>query len=401
MSYQTFITSDGKEFITADNKIFTVKVEVELKKDDSGKLVVTNINEKNENLSLIKKELIEPIKDYFESHFFIGISPASELCLNALGAGQKIADLPKRKNQINHNTKYEVMKNDDGSKRIISLVNKNTRISLEISDIEKITGNNKTAKKLFIFALIKANKQAIYNGELTKDHISFSLKELVEIGFYKALNSARKGFKSGMDTLTSMKIKGSLKKSNTKKIEIESLEVLFTGAKINKNQCYIFFNTRINWNFLLQYFTILPKYYFKLSNKASDLIYYIFYLARQNVNNIEKNGYFTISLRAIQHKLQLPNENGLNNPQRDIKDAIENAIEQIEEEHAKYYKNTELSILPVYNEKDSIIDYLENGYLKIGLTGNLAKKFIEINKIKTKKIETIKKIKNPEKTNNQ
>jgi hypothetical protein len=286
------------------------------------------------------------------------------------------------------------MKNENGNKRIISLTNKNTKISLEISDIEKLTGNNKTAKKLFVFALIKANEQAIYNGELTKDHISFSLKELVEIGFYKVLNSARKGFKSGMDTLTSMKIKGSLKKSNTKKIEIESLEVLFTGAKISKNQCYIFFNTRINWNFLLQYFTILPKYYFKLSNKASDLIYYIFYLARQNAKNIEKNGYFTISLRAIQHKLQLPNENGINNPQRDIKDAIENAIEQIEEEHAKYYKNTELSILPVYNKKDSITDYLENGYLKIGLTGDFAKKFIEINQIKNEKIQAIKKVKN-------
>ena len=390
MSHQTFITSDGKEFVTADGKPFKVEVEVELKKDDSGKLVVTNINEKNKNLSSIKKELAKSIKNYF----CVGNSPTSILCLDTLSAGQNIADLPERKNQINHNTKYEVMKNEDGSRRIISLVNKNSKISLEISDIEKLTGNNKTAKKLFVFAIIKANEQAIYNGELTKDHISFSLKELVEIGFYKALNSARKGFKSGMDTLTSMKIKGSLKKSNTKKIEIESLEVLFTGAKINKNQCYIFFNTRINWNFLLQYFTILPKYYFKLSNKASDLIYYIFYLARQHATNIEKNGYFTISLRAIQHKLQLPNENGLNNPQRDIKDAIENAIEQIEEEHAKYYKNTELTILPVYNEEDSITDYLENGYLRIGLTGDFAKKFTEINQIKTEKIKAIKKIKN-------
>lgn len=377
MNQDTFCTSDGKNLISSDGRILII--EVKLQEDDSGRFFVKSVRER----------FILTEKEGSSNYFYIGNSSASNLCFDALNAGQNIADLPRRKKQINRNTVYEVMKNQEGNRRIINLSNKNAKISLELSDIEKLTGNNKTAKKLFVFTLIKANEQVIHNGGLTRDYISFSLEELVEIGFYKVLNSARTGFKSGMDTLTSMKIKGSLKSTKTKRIEIESLEVLFTGARINRGQCYVFFNSRINWNFLSQYFTILPKYYFKLSNKASDLIYYIFYLARQHTKQIEKNGYFTISLRAVQHKLQLPNEKESNNPQRDIKDVIENAIEEIEQEHSKYYKNTEFSILPVYNEAGSIADYLESGYLKIGLAGDFSRKFVEISKRKMKKTKDL------------
>lgn len=67
--------------------------------------------------------------------------------MDVLGAGKNVAYLPKRKKQINHNTLYEIMKNQYGSKRIINLINKNTEISLEISGIERLIGNNKTAKR--------------------------------------------------------------------------------------------------------------------------------------------------------------------------------------------------------------------------------------------------------------
>lgn len=116
-------------------------------------------------------------------------------------------------------------------------------VTIELADIEKVIGSNNPTKKLFVLSLIKANEQAIHNGQLTKDYISFPLQELVDIGFYKSSNSARAGFFKGADILTSLKIKG---------------EVLFTGARIEKGQCYIFFNPYISWGFLTQYFTILP-----------------------------------------------------------------------------------------------------------------------------------------------
>ncbi len=333
---------------------------------------------------------ITAVKAQQESNFYnVPDSTASNLILETLGAGENIADLPARKKQINHNTTYEVL--EDGRKRQVSLVNPKAKVTIELADIDKLTGSNKPAKKLFVLSLIKANEQAIFDGQLTKDYISFPLQELIDIGFYKTPQSARTGFKAGMDALTSLKIKGHIQQTKKKGSSIDALEVLFTGARIERGQCTIYFNERISWSFIAQYFTILPRYYFRLPNRASDLLYYIFYLARQHTRDIEERGYFTIGFRAIQHRLQLPSEIGNTRPQQTIKQPIEDAIEELETEHSNLYGNTEFSLLPVYDEAASIKDYLDNGYLRVGLTGAFAQTYIEISKDTAKKIEQAEK----------
>lgn len=333
---------------------------------------------------------VAPLKPLEKRDFYnVPDSTASNLILETLGAGAAIADLPDRKRQVNHNTTLEVL--ESGKKRQIALKSQKAQITIELADIDKLTGSNKPAKKLFVLALIKANEQAIFNGQLTKDYVSFPLQELIDTGFYSTPQSARKGFNAGMDTLTSLKIKGHIQQTKKKGSSIDALEVLFTGARIERGQCTIFFNPRISWNFIAQYFTILPRYFFKLPNRASDLLYYIFYLARQHTRDIEERGYFTIGFRAIQHRLQLPSEIDNGNPYRTIKEPIEDAIEQIEEGHHQLYNNMEFSLLPVYDENASIADYLDNGYLKVGLSGNFAETFIEISKETAKQIETAQK----------
>ena len=329
---------------------------------------------------------VSPVSPQQESNFYnVPDSTASNLILETLGAGEGIADLPARKRQINHNTTYEVL--EDGRKRQVSLVNPKAKVTIELADIDKLTGSNKPAKKLFVLSLIKANEQAIFDGQLTKDYISFPLQELIDIGFYKTPQSARTGFKTGMDALTSLKIKGHIQQTKKRGSTIDALEVLFTGANIKGGRCTVYFNPRISWSFIAQYFTILPRYYFKLPNRASDLLYYIFFLARQHTKDIEERGYFTIGFRAIQHRLQLPSEVGLNNPQRDIKQPIEDAIEALETEHSKLYHNTEFRLLPVYDEAASVKDFLDNGYLKVTLTGAFAETYIAISKDTAKQIE--------------
>ena len=333
---------------------------------------------------------VSPVSPQQESNFYnVPDSTASNLILETLGAGEGIADLPARKRQINHNTTYEVL--EDGRKRQVSLVNPKAKVTIELADIDKLTGSNKPAKKLFVLSLIKANEQAIFDGQLTKDYISFPLQELIDIGFYKTPQSARTGFKTGMDALTSLKIKGHIQQTKKRGSTIDALEVLFTGANIKGGQCTVYFNPRISWSFIAQYFTILPRYYFKLPNRASDLLYYIFFLARQHTKDIEERRYFTIGFRAIQHRLQLPSEVGLNNPQRDIKQPIEDAIEALETEHSKLYHNTEFRLLPVYDEAASVKDFLDNGYLKVTLTGAFAETYIEISKDTAKQIEAAQK----------
>ena len=333
---------------------------------------------------------VAPLKPVEQRDFYnVPDSTASNLILETLGAGAAIADLPARKRQVNHSTTLEVL--ESGKRRQVSLKTQKASVTIELADIDKLTGSNKPAKKLFVLALIKANEQAIHDGQLTKNYISFPLQELIDTGFYSTPQSARKGFNAGMDTLTSLKIKGHIQQTKKKGSSIDALEVLFTGARIERGQCTIFFNERISWSFIAQYFTILPRYYFRLPNRASDLLYYIFYLTRQHTKDIEERGYFTISFRAIQHRLQLPSEVGNNNPDRTIKQPIEEAIEQIEDGHSGLYGNEDFSLLPVYDEYAPIANFLDNGYLRVELKGSFAETFIAISEDTAKQIEAAQK----------
>lgn len=336
------------------------------------------LKRKNNDIIFTNIQPAKSLKVKKDSFYNVPDSSASNLLMETLSAGTSISDLPFRKKQINHNTKLEVY--EDGKRRQIIMNNTKSNVIIELNDIDELAGSNKPAKKLFILSLIKANEQAIYNSQLTKDYISFPLQELIDIGFYKTPQSARKGFTSGINVLTSIKLKGQIEITKNSKSIIETLEVLFTGAKIVKGQCTIYLNPRINWNFIAQYFTILPLYYFRLSNRASDLLYYIFYLARQNTKSIEENGYFNISFRAIQHRLQLPSEINNTNPYRTIKQPIEESIEELENTHFMFFNNNEFNMLIIADDNVSIKEYLDNGYLKINFTGSFADFFISISK---------------------
>lgn len=319
-------------------------------------------------------------------------SPATDTILRVLGTRGEPLTSPEnaeayieQSKKVNHSQKIEVL--IDGDKRKFIVCNDVSTVTLEISDIEKLIGSNKPAKKLLVLSLIKLNEQAYSDGALRRNYIQFPLKEMVDIGFYSTPQAARIGFASAMDSLTDIKVKGELHKGNKKTEEQYVLEMLFTGGRIKNGVCTVFINERINWAFIAAFYTILPKYYFKLSNRASDLLYYIFYLARQNVKKIEQQGYFTISMRAIQNRLGLPDKTKTKNPQRDIIDAIEGAISDIEEAS----KDLEFLITPVYDKNASIADYLSNGYIKISLSGHYALDFINLSKETEKKLKDSRK----------
>ena len=118
-----------------------------------------------------------PIKREEPSFYNMPSSPASNLMFETLGAGKNIGELPDRKKQVNHSTDLNVY--EDGKKRQVSYRAPKAEITIELEDIDNITGSNKPVKKLLALVLIKANEQAIYNGQLTRDYISFSLQELI------------------------------------------------------------------------------------------------------------------------------------------------------------------------------------------------------------------------------
>ena len=125
---------------------------------------------------------VAPLKPVEQRDFYnVPDSTASNLILETLGAGADIADLPARKRQVNHSTTLEVL--ESGKRRQVSLKTQKASVTIELADIDKLTGSNKPAKKLFVLALIKANEQAIHDGQLTKNYISFPLQELIAVSY--------------------------------------------------------------------------------------------------------------------------------------------------------------------------------------------------------------------------
>lgn len=346
--------------------------------------------DKLKNSLAIKTELETPDKFYN-----MPTSGGSDLVMKTLGAGGNVAALPEASKRVSNSQQITVK--GSGTKRQIISVGNNTETIIEIGDIEKLLGSNKAAKKMFPYLLIKMNEQcySYENKTLYKDELGFSLQELVDIGFYKSIRAARRGFMAAMDIITSLKIKAVVKQGKNSfttapsDAEGEGIFVMFTGAAVANNYCKVTLNYKVNWRPLFQYFTILPKFAFQLGNRPFDLLYTIFYLARQNSKKIKEKGYFTIGFRTIQQRLELPSEIDNKDPQKTIRQPIEDAIAVIEKQLSAELLSgdPELTIVSVYDDRANIRDYLENGYLRIELRGGYAEPFIEQSENWRKQIE--------------
>ena len=322
-------------------------------------------------------------------------SGGSDLVMKTLGAGGNVAALPEANKRVSSSQQITVR--ESGQKRQIISKGNNTETIIEIGDIEKLLGSNKAAKKMFPYLLIKMNEQSFdyKSGNLHHDEVGFSLQELVDIGFYSSTRAARRGFLAAMDIITSLKLKAVVKRGKKSfttapaDAEGEGILVMFTGAAVANNYCKVMLNYKVNWQPLFQYFTILPKFAFQLGNRPFDLLYTIFYLARQNSKQIREKGYFTIRFRTLQQRLELPDEVTSPNPARDIRQPIEEAISTIEKQLAteQLTGEPELTIVPVYDPRATIRYYLENGYLKIELKGGYAQPFIEQSESRKEQIE--------------
>lgn len=315
----------------------------------------------------------------------IPTSEVTNLALTVFAAGkEQLGELPERRKSTSHNS-GEISIDRRGHSRVITLEHAESgdKATISIKDIDTLAGSNKAAKKLFVYILAKLNEQALSNGKQISNTISFPLEELVELGLYSSVRSARQGVTTAADTLTSLKIAATVSKGKKNKLEQAELAVIFPYCRIKKNVVTVDLNPRINWETIATFFTMLPIYSFKLGTKAFDLIFYIFYLARQNVQKIRETGHFNVSMRAIHSRLMLPSEVENHDPTRTIREPIEKAIEDIE----NAANTSDFTITPHFNEGGSVKEYLDNGYIEIGLKGEYAQTFIDLATRRSQQIE--------------
>lgn len=310
----------------------------------------------------------------------IPTSPATETILKLLSTGKDVAALKKKYPRISHTQEIEVLTN--GNARQVRILSGVSSVTLELENVDLLL-HSKKAKKWFIFLMGEIIKQAVTpDGQLKKAFVFFTPNDLVNLGLYSSTRAAIKAFDDISSLLTSLKAKGELRKGK-KPIEQKDIIVLFTRAQFIKREgFYISINHEINWALICAYYTVVHKAYFKLSSRASDLLLYVFIRARQNTNALKDRGYFTISMRAVQDRLNLPNEKTTGHPERDIRQPIEEAITAIEDE----LKDSDFKITPIYDVGAPIADYLDKGYLKVELKGKYVETFNKLEETKRKQI---------------
>lgn len=328
-----------------------------------------------------------------ESKFFtFPNSPASNQMLNVVGHAGNLETFAQRLEENSHSTTLDFFTPPDGTKEVsqrVKYTTDNTETTIHLDNIDLFSKANKPLKKILTYTLVKLSKENVHDNLDRDICIKFPLEDFVELGCYSSLNTARQAFNQAKNPLTSIKLEGVVRdKKDMKQITESGIEVLFTGAHIKKGIVEIYLNKRINWEiFALQYFSILPKSYFSISDNAADTLLNIFILARKRLNDIDKNKFFTISFKSLQQILDLPEEGKTKNPGRDIKAALLNALDEVSK-----VEEADMIITPVYNPNGNITEFLEEGYAQISLKNEYLKYFASLAHTKKTKIEsTIKK----------
>lgn len=344
----------------------------------------------------------QPIEE--RSYDNVPSSQPANLTFKTLGAGADgLGDMPSRASRG-----IEIVVEEREHERRITQKSKNSETVLYLKDIRQLQGCNKSIKKIWHMLLVMLSEQALRNREFIQDYIRFPLEELVTRGSFANTSNARRAIKQAMNFILSLQIEHTIhQKYGDDKTSAGSI---FYHYKIEENQCYAYINTKHDPAVLFQFFTRIPSYALALaSNKAFDLIWHIYYMARQRTDYIKKSGFFLLKLRSILNALNLPDER-----QKNIKDiknkifnVIDNSISDIIKTQKQKTGNSELQLLIEYkgiscksisevldtikrsgNKKPSNTEIIDGASLKVVLTGSQYNFFSNINdskSVKTKK----------------
>lgn len=308
-----------------------------------------------------------------------------DLCVDSFNYGADIEQLPARKALY---SRANITCQETKGGVTITTQNGNTEASVTIPDINKLGKNNKDFQKLFLLFMVKAKEQAVADdGRLRKASIEIPLQELVDKGFYSSVESARKCVRNACPKMGIISISGKTRLRGRKTIIEEGWKSLFTGGDIRNSILSIDLNSKINWNILTYFYTLIPAYYPKLSSRALALLYKIAFLYRQSTNTdkIRRNGFFTISYRAIQYYLNLPRETETTNPKRDIRKRITETIQEIEDMERNANTPPEFFLERLEDSSLSISEYLDTGKLKISVCGQLKSELMKLSTSREKK----------------
>lgn len=287
-----------------------------------------------------------------------------------IGSGKTFNKLKARKEKYDrHKDAIRVRVRGNETRVVYSKGDSKTAYIIE--DINKLA-HNAHQRKIFRHLMSLVDKQCISNGYVHKYEVGFPLSDLIGDNLYKNEDTARRGFARAMNAITGVKVMGvSVRKGkgkDGKKTEKQAdMGVLFYHARVKNNYCTVYLNDQINWNFVNDFYTIIPSYHLQLTDNGSDLLANIFELARQNGDKLKRGESFNIGFREICYKLNLPTEEEV----AEIKDRqykrwivkpLNDAITELQKQNDRGY-----SITVHANSGLPIGEYLNKGYIEIAV----------------------------------
>lgn len=339
--------------------------------------------DKNYEWYIIRTLVFKYLDEYYEyrpeapdgNFFNLPTSAPLTLFNDIIGSGKSLPALPARKRTYNHSAADELQVGRTAAGKTAIVQTKGQSKTTIILDTLDSLAHNAHQRKIARHILRLANEQCFFNGIMSRFTVEFPLDDLIGDSLYMTNDTARVGFVRAMAALQAPAIVGYITKKSRagkeEKIEQAKLANLFVQSEITNNICRVWLNPFLNWNFLLQYFTIIPSYYMQLTDKASDLLEHIFIQARQNEAAIKAGKPFNISFRSICYKLGIPTEEEVKtNPkyQRNyLKHIVKPLNDAIEELIAKKDKGYSITVHSSGYSPSNISEYLNTGYLEIAI----------------------------------
>lgn len=303
---------------------------------------------------------VVPLPD--EAYFRIPSSPVIKLIYEMFTAGRHLARLADGKAEVNRKVSLEAYERDGRTE--LHYMNDSDGFTLSVAtDLLPDLKAGRLIKKTFLFLLMKWNRQQEFQA------ITIPLKEFVENNAYSTEINARRGIKAAMPALLSLKIQGRQIHGRKKYFSIPDETPLFDDWRIAKGKLQVIPNRDCNTEFMFEYFTSLPKFFFKLSSNAQDVAFHIFFMARQaqNVDRLYKGQSFTVSFPALRAALCLPAIGETEHPKRDCTDKLLEAIEDINSTAA----GTGLVLTIRGDLNATASECLETGKVEVSITGGL------------------------------
>lgn len=242
--------------------------------------------------------------------------------------------------------------------------------------------------KLLYYILSLIPEQARGNNNVVQYCITGSYKDLSENGIYENERTARQEYIKNIEPLRHLSVSGVIEIGKGITEIQDAYAPLFKLVTKGKGTFNLVLNDVLNWNFVTPFFAPIPVWAFRLNTKAFTLFTHIIGAIRRQSAEIRDNGYIYISISNIYSNMSLPPYETARNPQRDIKDVIENSIDNIEDIQ-NTYGNTTPPEFQFELERDysaPIEKYLTEGKLKVIVNGEMRNMLSQISEKKSQKI---------------